>query len=78
LIVERYEPGADTGPGLYHHEAEEAGLVLKGKLELTVEGNRYVLGPGDAYYFDSRCSHRVRNLGKGEARAISVNTPPSL
>jgi transcriptional regulator with XRE-family HTH domain len=78
LIIELYEPGADTGPGLYHHEAEEAGIVLKGKLELTLDGNTYILKPGDAYYFDSRCYHRMRNVGKGEAKAISVNTPPSF
>lgn len=78
LILENYAPGADTGPGSYRHEAEEAGLVLKGKLELTVGGQTFVLGPGDAYYFDSRLPHRVRNVGKGPAQAVSVNTPPSF
>jgi transcriptional regulator with XRE-family HTH domain len=78
LILETYRRGADTGPGLYHHNAEEAGLVLKGKLELTVDGESWTLGPGDAYYFDSNRPHRVRNVGKGEAQAVSVNTPPSF
>lgn len=78
LLLERYDPGADTGPGLYRHEAEEAGIVLKGKLELTVDGEVHVLKPGDAYYFDSRRPHRVRNIGKGPAEAVSVNTPPSF
>jgi transcriptional regulator with XRE-family HTH domain len=78
LILENYAPGADTGPGLYHHEAEEAGIVLKGRLELTVDGETWELGPGDAYYFDSRRPHRVRNIGKGRAQSVSVNTPPSF
>jgi len=78
LVVEEYKPGADTGPELYRHNAEEAGVVLKGKLELTVDGDVYVLGPGDAYYFDSRRPHRFRNLGKTAVEAISVNTPPSF
>ena len=78
LILENYAPGGDTGPELYRHEAEEAGLVLKGKLELTVDGESWTLGPGDAYYFDSRRPHRVRNVGRGPARAVSVNTPPSF
>ena len=38
----------------------------------------FVLGPGDAFYFDSRRPHRFRNIGKGKAQAISVNTPPSF
>ena len=78
LLVERYRPGADTGPESYRHEAEEAGVVLKGKLELTVDGQVYLLGPGDAYYFDSRRPHRFRNRGSTTVEAISVNTPPSF
>ncbi|MFH1023195.1 MAG: cupin domain-containing protein [Planctomycetota bacterium] len=78
LILESYARGADTGPGLYRHEAEEAGVVLKGKLELTVDNEIFVLGPGDAYYFDSRHPHRFRNVGKGAVQAVSVNTPPSF
>ena len=78
LIRETYSPGADTGPDLYRHNAEEAGIVLKGTLELTVEDNVYELNAGDAYYFSSRRPHRVRNIGKGKAESISVNTPPSF
>ena len=78
LLVERYEAGADTGPDLYRHEAEEAGVVLKGVLELTVDDEVHVLKPGDAYYFDSRRPHRIRNIGKGTVEALSVNSPPSF
>jgi transcriptional regulator with XRE-family HTH domain len=78
LMVENYQPGADTGAELYTHLAEEAGVVLKGKLELTVESEIYVLGPGDAFYFDSSRPHRFRNLGSTEVLAVSVNTPPSF
>jgi transcriptional regulator with XRE-family HTH domain len=78
LLVERYEPSAGTGVEPLRHEAEEAGVVLKGKLELTVSGEVYMLGPGDAYYFDSRRPHRFRNAGKSPVQCVSVNTPPSF
>lgn len=78
LLLERYEAGADTGAEFYRHEAEEAGIVLKGTLELTVDEETYLLQPGDAYYFDSRRPHRFRNVGRGAVEAISVNTPPSF
>jgi transcriptional regulator with XRE-family HTH domain len=78
FMVERYQQRADTGPELYHHGAEEAGVVLKGQLELTVDSEVFVLRPGDAFYFDSSRPHRFRNVGKGEVLAVSVNTPPSL
>jgi mannose-6-phosphate isomerase-like protein (cupin superfamily) len=37
-----------------------------------------VLGPGDAYYFDSRTPHRFRNVGEEECEVVSVNSPPSF
>jgi transcriptional regulator with XRE-family HTH domain len=78
FLVERYESGADTGSEGYRHDAEEAGVVLKGTLELTVAGRTYVLRAGDAYYFDSRQPHRFRNVGRVPVEAVSVNTPPSF
>jgi transcriptional regulator with XRE-family HTH domain len=78
LLVERYGPGSDTGAESYRHEAEEAGVVLRGTLELTVDDEVHVLKPGDAYYFDSRRPHRFRNRGKTAVEAVSVNTPPSF
>jgi len=37
-----------------------------------------VLGPGDAYYFDSREPHRFRNAGDTPCELISACTPPSF
>jgi transcriptional regulator with XRE-family HTH domain len=78
LLRETYDPGSDTGPEWLRHEAEEAGIVLKGQLELTVDGTVHLLAAGDAYYFDSRLPHRFRNTGKTVVEAISVNSPPSF
>ncbi len=63
ILHERYAPGADTGKVSLHHEGEEGGVVIRGQLELTVDGERHVLGPGDAYYFKSTRPHRFRNIG---------------
>jgi len=78
FIVERYERGAETGPELLQYNAEEAGVVLKGKLELTVDSEIYVLGPGDAYYFDNNRPHRFRNVGSSELLAVSANSPTTF
>lgn len=75
LTVERYKPGAQTGPGMLQYDAEEVGVVLKGRLELTVDSEAHQLGPGDAYYFDNNRPHRFRNIGRGVLLTISVNTP---
>src|ERR671939_529654 len=58
MIHERYAPGADTGRALLSHEGEEAGVVVRGRIEVTVAGQRRILGPGEAYAFDSRLPHR--------------------
>jgi transcriptional regulator with XRE-family HTH domain len=75
LTVERFRPGAQTGPEMLQYDAEEVGVILKGKLELTIDSEKHVLGPGDAYYFDNNRPHRFRNAGRGVLMTISVGTP---
>jgi transcriptional regulator with XRE-family HTH domain len=57
--------------------AEEAGIVVRGAVEVTVDGSTRVLREGDAYYFDSRSPHRFRNVSDGVSEIISAVTPPS-
>jgi transcriptional regulator with XRE-family HTH domain len=78
ILWETYEPGTDTGEDLLTHSGEEGGVVVEGELELTVAGKTWLLGPGDAYYFDSRLPHRFRNPGKVPARIVSANSPPTI
>jgi transcriptional regulator with XRE-family HTH domain len=78
VMRELYAAGADTGDDLLSHDGEEAGVVVRGQIELTVGGESRVLGPGESYYFSSRIPHRFRNVGEEEAEIISANTPPSF
>ncbi len=78
MLHETYPPGSDTGTEMYTHEAEEAGIVICGEIELTVGEQCKSLGPGDAYIFDSRVPHRFRNVGKETCVIVSACTPPSF
>lgn len=78
ILWENYEPDTDTGEDMLTHSGEEGGVVVAGELEVTVAGKTWTLGPGDAYYFDSRLPHRFRNTGKVPAKIVSANTPPSI
>jgi len=78
ILSETYEVGSDTGRVLYGHEAEEGGIVVSGRIEVTVGENRKILGPGDAYYFDSRNPHRFRQVGPDKCMIISSCTPPTF
>ncbi len=78
MMSERYAPGADTGPGLYSHEAEEAGIVIEGCIEITVGEETATLHAGDAYLFDSRLPHRFRNTADSDCVIVSACTPASF
>lgn len=78
FLDETYPPGADTGTEMLAHEGEEAGLVIDGRLELTVDGQVYILETGDSYYFDSTRMHRFRNPFDVPARLISATTPANF
>ncbi len=73
---ERYAAGAATGDELLAHRGEEGGLVVRGRIELTIGGATRVLGPGDAYYFASQLPHRFRNVGREVCEIVSCVTPP--
>lgn len=78
MLYERYQPGADTGQSMLSHDAEEGGIVLQGRLEVTVGEQVQVLTTGDAYRFNSRLPHRFRNTGNEECIVVSACTPPSF
>lgn len=78
ILHEHIRPGADTGPGLFHHDAEEGGVVIRGSIELTIGSETRVLRAGDAYYFDSRTPHRFRNTGSETCEIVSACSPPSF
>ena len=78
MLYETYAPGADTGQSLLAHEGEEAGVVISGRLEVTVGEQVRVLRAGDAYRFNSRTPHRFRNIGREPCVLVSACTPPSF
>jgi len=78
ILYERYSPGADTGQSMLSHDAEEGGIVLQGRLEVTVGKQVQVLAAGAAYRFNSRLPHRFRNAGDDDCIVVSACTPPSF
>jgi transcriptional regulator with XRE-family HTH domain len=75
VLHERYAAGAATGEEMLAHRGEQAGVVIRGRIELSVGGATRVLGPGEAYYFASQLPHRFRNLGREPCEIISACTP---
>lgn len=78
LLQERYQPGSGTGKHAITHEGEECGIVLSGRLEVTVGEETSVLTKGDAYYFKSDQPHQFRNPGNEPCELITACTPPTF
>ena len=78
LIKECYQPGAGTGKHAITHEGEECGIILNGRLEVTVVDQSSILRAGDAYYFKSNQPHHFRNVGSEPCELISACSPPSF
>lgn len=71
-------PGASS-EGAYQHDGEEFIHVLKGSLEIVLDGSRFVvLEAGDSFYFESRRTHSWRNTCEDDTVLIWINTPPTF
>ncbi|MDH3612238.1 MAG: cupin domain-containing protein [Gammaproteobacteria bacterium] len=78
LLKECYQPGAGTGKHTIKHDGEECGIILRGRLEVTVADQTSVLRAGDAYYFKSDQPHQFHNPGNEPCELITACSPPSF
>jgi transcriptional regulator with XRE-family HTH domain len=74
FLYTTYEVGGASSPDgtLVRHNGREFGIVLGGRLGVTVGFEDHVLGPGDSISFESSIPHRLHNDGDDTVRAIWV------
>jgi len=72
LSLVEFDEGAEVAP--HHHPHEQGGIVLRGRLELTIGGETRVLEPGAMYLITPNTPHRARAVG-GPAVAMDVFSP---
>ena len=70
------EPGGKTGDENLYHEGEELILCLRGKIEITLGEEKFLLRKGDSFHYKSSKLHSWRNPGKEKAEMVYVLTPP--
>ena len=73
----RIAPDAGSGES-YSHEGEEFLFVLRGELQIALDGEEYRLKRGDSFYFESATPHHWKNPGRSETWLLWVNTPPTF
>ena len=72
------EPGGSTQQEEARVGTERFLYMLEGRLEAKVGEATHELKRGSSLYLDASIPHRLRNVGAGTARCLSVMTPPVL
>lgn len=72
LMILEIDPGGETGGRALSYPAEKAGLVLKGRVVLTVDDEPVELREGDSFVFDSARPHSVRNLSEQSSELLWI------
>ena len=73
LSLVELQPGAHVAE--HEHPHEQMGMVLEGRLEFVIGGERRVLGPGDLYLAPGGVRHQATALDE-PVRVLDVFQPP--
>lgn len=74
-LIVTLNPEADSGKNPIVHTGREFMYCIEGHIAYTVDGETYILEPGDSLLFEAYLAHRWRNLDKTPSRALIVLCP---
>lgn len=77
LVVHTLQPGAAQSRDFMRHRGLMAGCLVSGRLELSLDGNDYVLAPGDGFYFSAVRVFCFKNTGQVPATWIGLTLLPT-
>jgi transcriptional regulator with XRE-family HTH domain len=69
------EPQGGSGRTPIVHTGREFVYCLEGRLAYSIDGQTYVLGPGDSLLFEAYLPHRWHNAGDTPSRSLLVLCP---
>lgn len=75
--IHHIDVGGKSGEAITH-EGEETGYVLRGRIDLILDGVVHNLRAGDAFCFRSHVPHSYRNTGDEPASILWTCTPPTF
>lgn len=78
LHINLINPDSGPGPLHYHERSENVYVVLEGEVEVVIEGERHLFGPGDVAFIPPGLRHTAGNSGKDNkvAKVIEIYAPP--
>lgn len=74
-LYARHLPGDGGSERPFRHLGEEFSLILAGSIQLTIDGERYDLGPGDWIHYSSHPSHSAHVVSDEPVEALWLLTP---
>ena len=74
-MLVKIESGGGSDREGYSHKGEEAGYVIEGTIDLTIDKKTYNLKMGDSFKFESSKKHTFYNSGKERTIILWANTP---
>jgi transcriptional regulator with XRE-family HTH domain len=74
-LYARHLPGRGGSERPFRHLGEEFGLVLRGTLRLTVDGDTYDVGPGEWIHYSSHPTHSAHVMSEEPVEALWFLTP---
>ena len=77
-VLIHLQPGKSSQREQAPAGAEKFLYLLKGKLEVTAGSEKVPMNEGDSLYLQASHPHSLRNIGAGNALALSVVSPPSV
>jgi mannose-6-phosphate isomerase-like protein (cupin superfamily) len=73
LMLTTIEPGG--GAEIVTHATEHAYYIVSGRMQATVEGQQFDLGPGSCLYMDKEAAHGLKVVGDEPVSFIVIFAP---
>jgi quercetin dioxygenase-like cupin family protein len=74
IMLSLVEIDAGAAVPAHDHPHEQAGIVLAGRMELTIGGESRVVAAGEAYIIPGGAVHAARSV-EGPCRALDIFSP---
>ncbi|WP_037492656.1 helix-turn-helix domain-containing protein [Sneathiella glossodoripedis] len=78
LLLTTFDPNSGTGEGGRHRKGDEAGYLITGQLEISIEEKCYKLEAGDSFSLPKGGTHSCFNPGPDKTTVLWAITPPTF
>lgn len=78
FVKARVNPGSDTRTVTHQYYDSEIGFVLKGRIEVTIDGETRALSRGEGYVMRGGKQIRIRNTSKEDCEYVFISSTAGM